>query len=233
MDLLPAELQDLAILRRILFAAVYLPSEMPNYWDVITGFANNDVLKPLQPHSVKLAVENLRVINESIFATDRDLSKEIHDLKTSSEAIYPLGVVLVSSQDICTSCGGKLLLRKDRPSHITVYTESFGTVNGSHYHKFCQHFRKGCTFKQFYGYTSGGSEPQAIYDSTWSDNQYFISSSETAFEISMLKKFDVELLLGQISYSQKTDIYNLHNGYPVQPKRCSTSDKSELPRSKK
>ena len=50
------------------------------------------------------------------------------------------------------------------------------------------------------------------------------------YGIDTQKKFDVELLLGQISYSQKADIYNLHNGYPVQPKRCSTLEKSELPK---
>ena len=29
----------------------------------------------------------------------------------------------------------------------------------------------------------------------------------------MLQKFDVELLIGQVSYKQKADIYNIYNGY--------------------
>ena len=61
------------------------------------------------------------------------------------------------------------------------------------------------------------------------DREYFVSTSETAIELSMLKKFDSELLLGQISYSQKAEIYNYSNGYPVQPKKCSTMEHFELP----
>lgn len=61
------------------------------------------------------------------------------------------------------------------------------------------------------------------------DHQYFVSTSETAIEMSMLKKFDGELLLGQISYNQKAEIYNYCNGYPVQLKKCSTLEEHELP----
>ena len=45
--------------------------------------------------------------------------------------------------------------------------------------------------------------------------------------MALLTKYDAEMLLGQISYSQKADIYNY--GYPVQPKSCSKLDKEELP----
>lgn len=176
-------------------------------------------------------MENLRALDESVFAIDEELIKEIHDYKPSSE-VYPLGITLVSSKNSCEHCGGKLLLRKDRPSQITVYTESSGTVVGRHYHKYCQNFRKGCTFRQHYGYMSGGSTSLSLYDREWLENKYFISTSETAFEMDMLKKFDAELLLGQISYSQKADIYNMHHEYPVQPKKCSTLDRSELPAAK-
>ena len=34
-----------------------------------------------------------------------------------------------------------------------------------------------------------------------------ISSQETAFELNFPRKFDAELLIGQVSYSQKADIY--------------------------
>lgn len=43
---------------------------------------------------------------------------------------------------------------------------------------------------------------------------YIVSTTDTAFELHMLKKYDVELFLGQVSYSQKADIYNYCNGYP-------------------
>jgi len=119
----------------------------------------------------------------------------------------------------CCNVGGKLLIRNDRPSHIMVYTESYGTVVGTHYHKFCQHFQKGCGFRQYYGYSSEGSQSITFRDPDWEKHDYFVSSSETAFELCMLRKFDAELLLGQMSYSQKAEIYNYCNGYPVQPKK--------------
>ena len=40
MDFLPDEVQDPTILRRIIFAAVYLPTELPQYWSVVTEFAS-------------------------------------------------------------------------------------------------------------------------------------------------------------------------------------------------
>ena len=84
-----------------------------------------------------------------------------------------------------------------------------GTVLARHYYKYCQ---KGCSFCQHYGYYSVADQ-KYHYDTNWSELPYFVSSQETAFELDMLQKFDVELLIGQISYKQKTDIYNLYHGY--------------------
>ena len=233
MDLLPPEVLDVAVLRRIIFAVVHLPKDLPQYWSVVAWFASQGSPsgKSLQPDSVKIAVENLQMINERAFVTDKQLIHEVHTLCPTPSCSTPLGIILISPNTTCRLCDGILLIRNDRPSHVTVYTESWGTVIGTHYHKFCQNFRKGCTFRQYYGYSSSGicSETITSYDSDWAKNDYFISSSETAFELCMLRKFDSELLLGQISYSQKAEIYNYSDGYPVQPKKCSTLDKEELP----
>ena len=82
---------------------------------------------------------------------------------------------------------------------------------------------------QYYGYSSQGSQSVAYYDVDWMDHEYFVSTSEAAIEMNMLKKFDYELLLGQISYNQKAEIYNYSNGYPVHPKKCSTLKQHEMP----
>lgn len=170
---------------------------------------------------MKIAVENLKIINEKAFATDEQLSRDIHALHNTPSNPHPLGIIHVSSRSYIL-CGGKLLIRNDRGSHVMVYTEQFGTVVGTHYHKFCQKFRNGCSYRQYYG------QSLVYYDVDWMDHQYFVSTSETAIEMSMLKKFDAELLLGQISYSQKAEIYNYCNGYPVQPKKCSTVEVHRL-----
>ena len=43
----------------------------------------------------------------------------------------------------------------------------------------------------------------------------------------MLKNFDIELLIGQISYKQKADIYNVTKGYDNTKKTCSSIEKDE------
>ena len=231
MDLIPPELQDVAVLKRILFAAVHLPRDLPHYWSVVTQFASQGSPsgQSLQPESVKIAVKNLQSVNEKAFVTDKQLITEIHALCATPSCTTPLGIILVSPHTNRRLCGGKLLIQNDRPSHITVYTETCGTVIGTHYHKFCQHFRRGCSVRQFYGYSSEGSQSVTFYDPDWGEHEYFVSSSETAFELGMLRKFDAELLLGQMSYSQKAEIYNYCHGYPVPPKKCSTLEKEELP----
>ena len=129
MDLLPPELHDVAILRRILFASVYVPKDLPDYWLAVTNFASQGGLS-LQPQSVKIAVENLTSINEKAFATDKQLLSELYALRATPSNPRPLGIILISSCTNCRLCGGKLLIRNDRGSHIMVYTESFGTVIG-------------------------------------------------------------------------------------------------------
>ena len=227
MEALPAELQDLNVLRRLFFAVGYLPEE---YWSILSAFLTQQSQgKPICETVLKTAVENLRYLSEESLVTDNQLAKEVHSLNFPSGSKNTLGIVLISHNDACKKCGATLLVRGDRPSKITVYTETYGTVWGTHYRKFCSNFRKGCNFTQHYGYSTDGNHSAYDYDLNWSTHQYFISTSETAFEINLLIKYDAEMLLGQISYSQKADIYNCHHGYPVQPKTCSTLDKNELP----
>ena len=64
---------------------------------------------------------------------------------------YSLGIVLISNVSTCPSCNGKLLTKIDRPSHLIIYTETYGTVVGTHYHKYCQNVRKGYNYSQFMG----------------------------------------------------------------------------------
>lgn len=221
MELLPPELADITILRRILFASTYIPREFPGYWTVVTDFAKagSSGGKMISPDTVKTAVENLQLLTPSAFTSDQDLTSQVHTFSPQNK--QPLGLILISSQQQCRQCGGKLLTRKDRPSNVTVYTESFGTLTGTHYHKYCQSYSKGCSYRQHYGYHSEGSQSVQFYDDDWASLKYFISSSETAFEMSFLTKFDAEVLIGQMSYKQKADIYNYIHGYPVPPKKCS------------
>ncbi len=51
------------------------------------------------------------------------------------------------------------------------------------------------------------------YDEDWSSLPYFMSTCETAFSVELLRRLDKEILIGQISYKQRADIYNDVHGY--------------------
>ena len=109
------------------------------------------------------------------------------------------------------------MLRNDRPSHIILYTESLGTVPATQFYKYCQNYRKGCKFVQYYGHYSVG-DASIYYNNDWMTLPYFLSSQETGFEMSILKKYDVELLIGQMSYKQRADFYNVGKRYDTKEK---------------
>lgn len=125
----------------------------------------------------------------------------------------PLGVVLVSDRDKCGVCNGNLLIRADRPSFVVIYSEQLGTINGTHFRKYCQNNCKGCSYNQHYGFHTCGSDSEVIYDKECMQLPYFMSSTATAFETKMLHRLTAEMLLGQISYRQKAEIYNYSHNY--------------------
>ena len=157
-----------------------------------------------------------------VIAADVELYKELVMMPFKEKE--HLGVILISKKDKCDECGGKLLLRKDRPAKLTVYTDTYGTIPGNHYRKFCANSKHGCKVVQHYGYYTKG--PVDIYfDKDWPTHKYFVSTQETAFELQLLQRFDTELLIGQISYKQRAEIYNATHGYESVKKICSLNDK--------
>ena len=160
---------------------------MPDYWGTIAPFCGVEVKVEL----LKAGVSNIQLLYESAFADDKTLAREIHAQSSVSGSCtkgHPLGIPLLSANQRCKICGGDLLIRGDHPSRATIYTETFGTVIGTHSHKYCKNYRKGCIFLQYYGYHSKGSHSITFYDPDWMQNSYFVSSSETVFEIQMLTK---------------------------------------------
>lgn len=85
-----------------------------------------------------------------------------------------------------------------------VYTE-MGTIPAYHYHKYCPN--RKINWKTLF--IIALTVPLRVF-LQW-EVEYIISSQETAFELKFLRKFD--LLIGQVSYTQKADIYNYQNGY--------------------
>lgn len=139
---------SISVLRKILFAVVYLPKEMPNYWQTIKDFARTE----LSISELQTAVENLQYLNAVAFSTDEQLLGTM----CLGEGENAIGVVLVSSRQKCQECGARLSTRADRPRKMVLYTESSGTLPATHYRKVCSHARRGCNQVQHYGFHSHG-----------------------------------------------------------------------------
>ena len=204
--------KDPSVIRRLTFAASFYPCSLPNYWQIVHSFcvAGKEERSTLTVQDAQMLVENLSLLDKDAYAYDQALTAEILQFKRQGSDV-PLGVVLISGKKECHQCSSKLYLRGDRPSTVTIYDDQLGTIHGTHYTKHCR--KRNCSVQQHYGYRTHGDSGAMIYDSEWSLLPYFLSSRETAICMEMLKRLDKEILIGQISYKQRADIYNaVHDG---------------------
>lgn len=210
---------DVSMLRRLLFSVANLPKETPDYWKIVTDFSLGDM--SIEPEKIRVLVENLQYFDSMAFMTDNKLLQELYEKSWNRHPKRPFGVILISDKTICTLCEGRLLLRSDRPSFLTLYTDQMGTVPATHFRKYCQNSHKGCSFSQHYGYYTVGEDSILHYDDNWKELPYFVSTNMTAFEVSFLHRYEAELLLGQITYKQKCDTYNYIHKYEQKKKGSS------------
>ena len=201
---------DTSVLRRILFAASILPDDTPDLWEIVAKFAVAKSNASILPEQARVIADNITYTDELVLMSDDELFMELAMMPFKSKE--HIGVNLISKKQRCIECGGKLLLRRDRPSKMTIYTDTYGTLPCCQYRKFCSNNRRGCHIVQHYGYYTKDTS-ELYFDSDWDDHKYFVSSQETAFELQLLTRFDFELLIGQISYKQKAEIYNAVHGY--------------------
>lgn len=207
-------LPDVKVLRRLLFASVHVTKECPNYWKIVSEFAFGHSATE-HYENVRVLLENLEFLDSKAFETDKELQKELYS--SIGYQYQPLGVVLISPIKMCPCA-----------SYITVYTDDMGTLNGTHFRKFCQNARKNCHYTQHYGFHTDGDSGDMIFDSDWNQLPYFMSTAKTAFSLEFLKRFEAELLFGQISYLQKSTIYNYYNNYEQVKKKSSSSNSDDI-----
>ena len=203
--------KDTSVLRRLLFAAATLPSDLPDLWGVVVEFATRgkESRSAITTDQAKVFVENLHELDAAVFASDRQLFQDLVAFQTNK--CKPLGVVLISSCEHCLVCGSNLKLRKDRPSPVVIYHDDMGTIPGSHYHKYCT--KPSCGFIQYYGYyTIGHGMSGVLFNTNWESLPYFVSSRETVLSMRLMQHFNANIVIGQLSFKQCADVYNfLHN----------------------
>jgi hypothetical protein len=202
--------KDPTVVHRVCFAAKSLPVDCPNYWTLVSTFAaGKNVAHSILPEETRVFVENLKVISSEAFTSEDTMFKELVNLPKNK--FDKKGVVLVSHRETCPKCTSKLKIRSDRVASAVIYDHSHGTIAALHYTKYCR--KIGCNYNQHYGYHTVGNCSSIYYDSDCLEQPYFMASRETAFTMTYLRQFDVNCLIGQISYKQAADIYNYHNGY--------------------
>ena len=202
-----------SVFRKIAFAVTHLPSDYPNYWETVVNFATEHGSKDvITKEEARILVENIEELDSTVFDNDAKLVQDLLRFQINSK---PLGVILISSQKKCVLCTGKLILRKDRPSSVVIYDDIMGSLPGSHFYKYCTNPSCGCV--QYYGYyTTGGSSATVLYNVDWESLPYFVSSRETVFSMKLLRRFNAEILIGQQSFLQCSDMYNFLHKYSGQ-----------------
>lgn len=193
--------KDASTLRRMLFAVANLPPKTPNFWGIIIEFATMGKTErsTVTEEQARILIDNLKALDEEAFCTDGKLLRELFTLSSK-----PLGIILLSERDFCILCGNRLLVRSDKHSSVIVYDDTLGTIPATHYHKYCS--SKSCSCTQFYGYYSISGV--TYYGEECMSLAYFVSSRETALSNTMLKYLDAEIVIGQLSYKQRAEIYN-------------------------
>ena len=200
-----------SVLRRLSFAAASLPEDTPGYWEFVSSFGFRHSTDKINIEKVRLYLENTKCLDANSFCDDYSLRKEL--ITHEGFQGHSIGIVLISCNNACKICSGKLLVKKNRPSFPVVYDDDLGTVSSTHFRKFCHNSAKGCTFTQHYGYYTLGNDSEMLYDNNCLDLPYFLSTGMTAISTKILTSLSAEILLGQMSYRQKAEVYNYIHGY--------------------
>ena len=222
--------KNISTFQRLSFAKRHIPEGTPKRWEIIIQFANDSQKEPetVTELQAKLLLEKLEYMDANAFPADEKLFMELCCMKGFHDK--PLGIVLLSDNKQCKSCNGKLLVRADRPSHLTLYSNTLGTVPATHFSLYCQNWRKGCSFVQCYGFSKANDDTtDRTYDITWKSLPYFVSTQQTAFDMNLLIRLDADVLIGQNTYNQLSDIYNEIHGYCSKRKigPCSSGEHCE------
>ena len=204
---------SVSVIRRLLFAVMTLPKDLHNLWGVAVEFSTwgQEARHTLNAGTGQaFCTECAR----TGFVADKKLLQDLMEFQVPK--CKPLGLILISSKSDCFLCGSKLMLRKNRPSPVVIYDDKMGTIPGSHFHKYCTN--QACGLTQYYGYyTTGGISSQVIFDLEWETLPHFVSSHESVFSMDVLRRFNAEIILGQLSFKQCADVYNFVHKYTQPP----------------
>lgn len=221
------DFSDFGVVRRGLFFANAVPKVFPNFVEQLSKFAarsqkrkravDRDTLDLDNGEDIKILASNLTTLFPDARKTEFDLWRELHEQSLEEDG-HALGAVLISRKTNCQVCKKLLHVKSSRISEVVVYDEVKGTFLASKISKIC--LNKDCQCTQHYGYYTVGDDK--FYDEDWYDNEYFLSTSRTAFSIDLLRKLEIEIVISKMSFKEKAEIYNAVNGF--QPEVANSSE---------
>ena len=127
-----------------------------------------------------------------------------------SADLYPL--ILLPDECVCTECRQDLIT-DSRPSSLSVYTNT-GILNALNYHKSCRNCRK----RFYYSYIST-SDGRRTYRPHLSSQDYFVITSQTAFEIAYLRSISDLIDGGAVSFTAASECYQTTTGVEMERQR--------------
>lgn len=150
-----------------------------------------------------------------------EVFREFHDFTLTTG--NPMGSVLASKRNTCRICNEALSV--DMRSHVVViYHAQRGTYLGSRLTKFC----RGCKLHEHYGYwTLNG---QRHFDENCLENEFLLSSEDTAFDMSLIRQCGNFLVVGAVPFSTFAKTYNRQFGYSVEANEDSEGQLAEEPK---
>lgn len=94
-------INDVSVLRRLLFAVIHLPQDLPNLWGVAVEFATNgkESRDAINAQQAQLFMENMRSLDVTAFSTDRHLLQDLVEFQVlthGSPCSVTLGALWIS-----------------------------------------------------------------------------------------------------------------------------------------
>ena len=210
---------DFSAVRRALFFINTVPKVVPNFIDHLANFAARGLKRRRSSgpeesqnfangEAIANLASNLITLFPDLKKKEEELWQELHEFSIEQNE-HALGAVLVSEIIHCRLCGNVLHVKCSRISEVLVYDHAKGTFIASKIPKVC--CNRKCQLTQRYGYYTVGNDK--FYDENWDSNEFLLSTSRTAFTLSLLQKFEYEILIAKMSFKEKVDIYNSVHGY--------------------
>ena len=156
-----------------------------------------------------------------------EMFKSLHDFSVNCG--IPIGTILVSKQENCRLCGKPLLL--DPNTHVVViYDDHRGTYLGSRVTKNCNK----CKVHEYYGYWTSSGKRQ--FDTDCLENDFLLSSEDTAVRISLIRQCANLLIVGAVAFSTYAKSYNrlfAYHGNVDAAGEATTEDKWRIKRTRR